>query len=177
MLQQLVFVHAPSILKVPLAIVPSFLQRSGVDYALKHLFKEAIADGDVDFLQGRYLQVLINDLGLCWFVTLDNNYFRVLDKLEHGRHADVTFSANGDDLLLVADRKEDPDTLFFQRRLMIEGDTELGLQVKNLIDSVELDQLPSWINTAIGYCAAQVEIKNLAQAPSYTNSIGYVHLN
>ncbi|WP_438883789.1 ubiquinone anaerobic biosynthesis accessory factor UbiT, partial [Bacillus cereus group sp. Bce006] len=32
--------------------------------------------------------------------------------------------------------------LFFQRRLSIEGDTELGLAVKNLMDSVDLEQLP-----------------------------------
>jgi predicted lipid carrier protein YhbT len=33
---------------------------------------------------------------------------------------------------MIAARKQDPDTLFFQRRLVIEGDTELGLYVKNL---------------------------------------------
>ena len=46
------------------------------------------------------------------------------------------------DLILVAGRKEDPDTLFFQRRLSIEGDTELGLEVKNLMDNIEFEQLP-----------------------------------
>jgi len=159
-LQHFAFAHAPRILRLPLAIVPSSVQRSGVDYTLKSLFREAIVDGDVDFLEGRYLQVQINDLDLCWFITIDNQQFKVLDKLTNDRDADVIFSANGDDLLLVADRKEDPDTLFFQRRLMIQGDTELGLQVKNLIDSVELDQLPSWVNRAISYCALQVVTKN-----------------
>lgn len=43
---------------------------------------------------------------------------------------DVSFSGNLNDLVLIAGRKEDPDTLFFQRRLSIEGDTELGLEVK-----------------------------------------------
>ena len=43
---------------------------------------------------------------------------------------DVSFSGNANDLVLIAARKEDPDTLFFQRRLRIEGDTELGLYVK-----------------------------------------------
>ncbi len=32
--------------------------------------------------------------------------------------------------------------LFFQRRLVIEGDTELGLYVKNLMDAIELEQMP-----------------------------------
>jgi predicted lipid carrier protein YhbT len=39
-------------------------------------------------------------------------------------------------------RQEDPDTLFFNRELSIEGDTELGLVVKNMLDAVEWPQLP-----------------------------------
>ena len=31
----------------------------------------------------------------------------------------------------LANQQEDPDTLFFQRRLVIEGDAELGLVVNN----------------------------------------------
>jgi predicted lipid carrier protein YhbT len=56
--------------------------------------------------------------------------------------ADVSFSADASDLLMIAARKQDPDTLFFQRRLVIEGDTELGLYVKNLMDAIELEQMP-----------------------------------
>ncbi|CCG96496.1 conserved hypothetical protein, putative sterol carrier domain, SCP (fragment) [Marinobacter nauticus ATCC 49840] len=37
----------------------------------------------------------------------------------------------------LAERKQDPDQLFFQRRLVIEGDTELGLALKNLLDSLD----------------------------------------
>jgi predicted lipid carrier protein YhbT len=39
-------------------------------------------------------------------------------------------------------REEDPDTLFFNRKLIIEGDTELGLIVKNLLDSVDWSTTP-----------------------------------
>lgn len=41
----------------------------------------------------------------------------------------------------LARRQEDPDTLFFNRRLSMEGDTELGLVVKNAIDALELPVL------------------------------------
>jgi predicted lipid carrier protein YhbT len=34
-------------------------------------------------------------------------------------------------------RQQDPDTLFFHRKLAIEGDTELGLVVKNLLDRID----------------------------------------
>jgi len=50
---------------------------------------------------------------------------------------DVTVRARLTDYLALALRREDPDTLFFSRRLVIEGDTELGLVVKNALDAIE----------------------------------------
>ncbi|MFA0424120.1 SCP2 domain-containing protein, partial [Vibrio sp. 10N.222.54.A1] len=70
---------------------------------------------------------------------------------------DVSFSGNLNDLVLIAGRKEDPDTLFFQRRLSIEGDTELGLEVKNLMDSVDLDLLPTPMKTLLNQLADFVQ--------------------
>ena len=55
--------------------------------------------------------------------------------------ADVTLSATAHDFLLLAQRQQDPDTLFFNRRLVMEGDTELGLVVKNTLDALELPVL------------------------------------
>ena len=52
--------------------------------------------------------------------------------------ADLTLSASAHDFVQLARRLEDPDTLFFSRRLAMEGDTELGLLVKNTIDAIEL---------------------------------------
>ncbi|NIR59909.1 MAG: hypothetical protein GWO02_10465 [Gammaproteobacteria bacterium] len=53
--------------------------------------------------------------------------------------ADVTIRGRFDDLLRLALRVEDPDTLFFARRLSIEGETESGLHLKNVLDALELD--------------------------------------
>ena len=55
--------------------------------------------------------------------------------------ADLTISASAHDFVKLARRQEDPDTLFFNRRLAMEGDTELGLLVKNTIDAIELPVL------------------------------------
>jgi predicted lipid carrier protein YhbT len=59
---------------------------------------------------------------------------------------ELTISATARDYLLLLARREDPDTLFFSRRLVSEGDTELGLVVKNLLDALDpdtvLDRLP-----------------------------------
>ena len=48
---------------------------------------------------------------------------------------DVVVRAGLHDYLSLALRREDPDSLFFARRLVIEGDTALGLAVKNALDS------------------------------------------
>jgi predicted lipid carrier protein YhbT len=54
---------------------------------------------------------------------------------------DVTISAALADLAALALRREDPDTLFFTRRLVITGDTELGLVAKNALDAVDWSKL------------------------------------
>ena len=50
---------------------------------------------------------------------------------------DLAISATLRDFIALALREEDPDTLFFSRRLRVEGDTELGLTVKNLLDGID----------------------------------------
>ncbi|RLJ37654.1 SCP2 domain-containing protein [Acidovorax sp. 106] len=54
---------------------------------------------------------------------------------------DLTISASAHDFVLLAQRQQDPDTLFFSRRLSMQGDTELGLVVKNALDALELPVL------------------------------------
>jgi len=55
--------------------------------------------------------------------------------------ADLTMSARARDFLALLLREEDPDTLFFSRRLLMEGDTALGLLVKNTLDGIDLPRL------------------------------------
>lgn len=88
-------------------------------------------------LNGKRFCVQVRDLGL-------KSYFSVTGKglrPEMADHADVTFTATAQDFTRLALRLEDPDTLFFNRRLAIEGNTDLGLTVKNMLDAVELDTL------------------------------------
>lgn len=54
---------------------------------------------------------------------------------------DLTIKACARDYLALALRREDPDTLFFTRRLVMTGDTELGLVVKNALDAIDWDRL------------------------------------
>lgn len=143
---------APSILRPILKITPFSTQKSILLPALHSVFNEAVEDGDFEFLEGKWLKINIQDLNLSWWLSYESN------RLVMGSEAqlikeDVCFSANGDDLVLIAGRKEDPDTLFFQRRLKIEGNTELGLEVKNLIDAIDIEQLPSKVHSFVDVIA------------------------
>ncbi len=119
-------------------IAPKRSKKALLD-AMGLVFREALQDGDFEFLEDKWLKVEVKDMELRWFISYQNDKLVVADKPVA---EDVSFSGNLNDLVLIAGRKEDPDTLFFQRRLSIEGDTELGLEVKNLMDSVDLQQLP-----------------------------------
>ncbi|WP_246128943.1 ubiquinone anaerobic biosynthesis accessory factor UbiT [Colwellia demingiae] len=143
----------PKILQPSLRFVPFSAQRSLLIPALHSIFSEAITDGDFEFLQGKWLKISIIDLQLNWWLSFDQDQL-IMASPKDNIAEDVSFSANGDDLVLIAGRKQDPDTLFFQRRLKIEGDTELGLEVKNLIDAIDIEQLPSSIHDLVDFSAS-----------------------
>lgn len=142
----------PKILQPSLRFVPFSAQRSLLIPALHSIFSEAITDGDFEFLQGKWLKISITDLQLTWCLSFDQDQL-IMASPKDNIAEDVSFSANGDDLILIAGRKQDPDTLFFQRRLKIEGDTELGLEVKNLIDAIDIEQLPSSVHDLVDFGA------------------------
>lgn len=142
--------NAASILRSPVQLLPQVVQKKALLEGLKLVFKEALEDGDFEFLEDKWLKVEVKDLQLHWYISYQNQHLVVADKAQK---EDVCFSGNLNDLVLIAGRKEDPDTLFFQRRLTIEGDTELGLEVKNLMDSVDLEQLPKAMQFSLNQLA------------------------
>lgn len=121
--------------------VPFAVQRLALQQALNRCLVEPLRDGEFEVLRGRWLCLRIADLRLSWYLTLNRQGLRIA---EHAT-ADVSIMGNWREFVLLASRQEDPDTLFFRRRLVIEGDTELGLALKNLIDSLDPDVLPVWL--------------------------------
>ena len=95
--------------------------------------KDALAD-----IEGRTIGFEVRDLGLTSAVTfLGTRFWRA-----EPENAELMMRANAAQFLQLATRQEDPDTLFFNRTLVVEGDTELGLIIKNLLDSLETTTLP-----------------------------------
>jgi O2-independent ubiquinone biosynthesis accessory factor UbiT len=152
-LQSLMIEKGPSWAGVPLRYVPFSLKKQVIEQLLHRQFQQALDDGELDFLDGRWLKIDVRDLQLTWFVSLLNGKLYV----SQDEIADVAFSAETNDLILIATRRQDPDTLFFQRRLIIEGDTELGLYVKNLMDSIDLDTMPKMLRIALDKMADVIQ--------------------
>ena len=86
-------------------------------------------------IDGRTFRVSVLDTGGIADFTVQNGVFRPL--LKANDTPDLHFSANLSAFLQLLSRQEDPDTLFFNRELTIEGDTELGLIIKNMLDAVD----------------------------------------
>ena len=87
-------------------------------------------------LEGKTFSVTVRDSGGVAIFAYRNGLFRPL--FTAPATVDLSFSANLAAYLHLLARQEDPDTLFFNRELEITGDTELGLLVKNLLDSLEI---------------------------------------
>lgn len=146
-------VHAgPSLMSVPVKLTPFALKRQVLEQVLSWQFRQALADGELEFLEGRWLSIHVRDIDLKWYTTVENEKLIVSQQAD----ADVSFSADASDLLMIAARKQTEYALF-QRRLVIEGDTELGLYVKNLMDAIELEQMPKALRVMLLQLADFVE--------------------
>ena len=129
----------PKFAEISSKVFPQSLQQQVISVAVNKLLAENIEDGELDFLEGSFLQIKVTDIDISWFFTL------VEEKIVVGNRqlaSDSCISGTFNSFVLLASQTVDPDALFFKRDLLIEGDVELGLAVKNLLDRVEISQLP-----------------------------------
>ena len=127
-------------------LIPFNIQQVVLEHLLQRVLKDSVASGQLDFLRGRWVRVVADDAGLDYFITLGFDSLVVRDG---GVAADVTFRSDVRGFALLVSRRRDPDTLFFRRQLSVTGDTELGLQCKNLLDTLEWEQLPPRMRFAL----------------------------
>lgn len=111
---------------------PWEIKQAVVELSLNHLFADPLKAGEFDALAGRTLRLELQDAD--FGVTL--GYWGGRLRLADGP-GEATIRGTLEAFRVLAERREDPDQLFFQRRLVIEGDVELGLGVKNLLDGIE----------------------------------------
>jgi predicted lipid carrier protein YhbT len=128
----------PRPLSFPLAVIPDRVHSTVVVTVLNRVFASALRDGEIDYLLGRTVRIHVSDMQLTFCITLQQGRL-VASRAKNMPDLSITGSLHA--FLLLAARCEDTDTLFFQRRLRMEGDTELGLEVKNFLDGLDVDAL------------------------------------
>lgn len=136
----------PRILALPIRLCPPPLQRRALERILNHLLESLIAEGEFEFLAGRKLAIEVSDMDLRWVVTGGE---RRLETAAGNEIADSTIRGRALEFVLLASRLEDPDTLFFQRRLEVTGDTTIGLTTRNLLDRLSTEELPLPLRIAL----------------------------
>jgi predicted lipid carrier protein YhbT len=120
-------------------LIPYSAQKPVLSLVLNEAFREPFRHDELEFLAGRKVRIRVHDLNIDWLLSVEGNRFVPLDRQGD---ADVCISGNGLDFAILATRQADPDTLFFQRKIRIEGDTDLGLAVKNTMDGMDWEDLP-----------------------------------
>ena len=124
------------------ARLPQWPHSLNLALALNAAQKLGVLPGDtLAQLEGKRFRVTVVDTGNVADITYRDGMFRPL--LAPREVPDLQFAAPLSAYLQMVSRQEDPDTLFFNRTLSIEGDTELGLLVKNMLDALEWPAL-SW---------------------------------
>ena len=147
----------PALLALPFALIPGSVHSTILTTALNVLFAGRIRQGDeFEFLRNRVLAIKVRDAKVEY-------HFRYAGSagfipVEAGQKPDLTISGTIYDFLALATRREDSDTLFFNRQVVMEGDTALGLELKNLLDGMDPETigrpLPSLLRAASGLMGA-----------------------
>lgn len=138
----------PAPLSLPLKMIPASIHNRALVTTLNRIFYKDLKDGELDFLQGKIVQIFIEDAGIEYRFTLNEDKLIPGDK---NQSPDLFLKGTVYDYLLLASRREDTDTLFFSRRLHMQGDTELGLYVKNFLDGLDMDshKIPGYLESVI----------------------------
>ncbi len=146
----------PQILSRLATGLPRRLNFAIVQKILNTAFAEQLAEGDFNFLSGRRLQIEIIDAGLFIGLGHSQNKLSCLHFDHHACQSDVTLSVDALNAISLIQQEVDPDTLFFQRKLKIKGDTELAHHVKNTIDTLDPETIPQVIMKTISLYRQQV---------------------
>lgn len=88
-------------------------------------------------LEGKVVRLTITDTGNSWCFRFVANGLKMVTNSRVA--VDVHIKGSLKIFLLLATHNEDPDTLFFNQELCLEGNTEDGLYLRNILDAMEFN--------------------------------------
>ena len=113
-----------------------------LDLTLRRKFPAEV----LERLEGHAFAIAVEDAGLELAFRVAGGRFRPAPA---GAEPSLRFRAVAWDYAALAAREADPDTLFFNRRLVVEGDTELALWIKNTLDTIDIPRTRGLIRRAM----------------------------
>jgi predicted lipid carrier protein YhbT len=123
----------PARLRALLARLPQYPPSAVFATALTLQLGESMGTDAHPEFAGKVIRLHVSDAGITLTFSVTSRGFAP----SRAANPDLTLTATMQDFMALALRREDPDTLFFSRRLVMEGDTEFGLFVKNSLDALE----------------------------------------
>jgi len=125
-----------------LKIIPNQAPCFVLEQTLNKVFSAELKEDEFEFLTLKWLELTVTDLESSWFISHHNNHGQARLIVKPHANSDVVFKGDFNSFVLMASQKADPDTLFFNRKLLLTGDTELGLEIKSILENLDRDTLP-----------------------------------
>ena len=134
-----------------LRIIPDNIHTQLLSQLGRHFMNGQEITERLDIMQGKRVKITITDTGNSWMFVFRNK--SIVKDSKSNAEADVHIQGDLNTFLLVATRQEDPDSLFFSRDLKLEGNTEDGLYIKNLMNAMDYD-LDVYLTSVLGQTLA-----------------------
>ena len=129
----------PSVIRIPhpvsklISLLPAYPGSMIFSGVLNLTLAQKLSADLGNQVRGKRLKIHVTDARATFCFLFDGASFKACSSMGM---FDLTIRASAQDFLLLATQKEDADTLFFNRRLVMEGDTDLGLLIKNTLDTL-----------------------------------------
>ena len=123
--------RVPYALGALMRALPAYPPAAAVAAALNVYAPDIFAEDERSRVEGRTVAIHLRDAGVRLVIRIGRRHYTACDARTS---SDATISADARDFVLLAIRAADPDTLFFDRRLLMEGDTDLALILKNALE-------------------------------------------
>lgn len=110
--------------------------------ALNRLWWPLVDEATQAELAGRVVELVVDDLGItCRLIAGPQG----LSPASSGQPVALRLQATAKVYWRLLQGQDDPDTLFFDRLMVMEGDTEYGLLLKNTLDAVGPPRWPGTV--------------------------------
>lgn len=119
----------------PLRVIPDHIHARFISCIINHLLSGQEVKKRLHELDGKSICINIKDTLNCFYFRIKDNHLLPTSN----KNVNVIITGESASFWQLATKQEDPDTLFFRRSLNIEGETETGVHIKNIIDSLEFD--------------------------------------